>query len=180
MSILDQIENHGIEIKVITGDNELVTQKICRDVGLEIKGVLLGKDINGWTDNVLLAKIKKTTIFARFSPDQKSRVITILRNNGNVVGYLGDGINDAPSLKAADVGISVNNAVDIAKESADIILTKKSLQPIIEGVIEGRRAFGNTMKYIMMGLSSNFGNMFSVLGAIFSFHFYQCCQFKFY
>ncbi|MDO9399075.1 MAG: magnesium-translocating P-type ATPase [bacterium] len=165
--ILNQIEEHGIEVKVITGDNEFVTQKICYDVGLEVKGVLLGKEINGLTDNALFAKIKKTTIFARFSPDQKSRIITILRNNKNVVGYLGDGINDAPSLKAADVGISVNNAVDIAKESADIILTEKSLQPIIEGVIEGRRVFGNTMKYIMMGLSSNFGNMFSVLGAIF-------------
>ncbi|MFH1233968.1 MAG: magnesium-translocating P-type ATPase [Patescibacteria group bacterium] len=165
--VLYQIKKHGIEVKVITGDNELVSRKICNDVGLEIKGALLGKDIDDLTDNALLIKIKKTTIFSRFSPDQKSRIITILRNSGQVVGYLGDGINDAPSLKAADVGISVNNAVDVAKESADIILTKKNLQPIIEGVIEGRRAFGNSMKYIMMGLSSNFGNMFSVLGAIF-------------
>ena len=165
--ILEQIKKYGIEVKVITGDNELVSQKICCDVGLEVKGVLLGKDIDGLTDNALFIKIKKTTIFARFSPNQKSRIITILRNNKDVVGYLGDGINDALSLKAADIGISVDNAVDIAKEYADIILTKKNLQPIIEGVIEGRRAFGNTMKYIMMGLSSNFGNMFSVLGAIF-------------
>ncbi|PKL72535.1 magnesium-translocating P-type ATPase [Candidatus Kuenenbacteria bacterium HGW-Kuenenbacteria-1] len=165
--VLEQIKKYGIEVKVITGDNELVTQKICNDVELKIKGILLGSDIDGFSNGALLAKIKNTTIFARFSPDQKSRVINILRKNGDVIGYLGDGINDAPSLKAADVGISVNNAVDIAKESADIILTKKHLQPIIEGVIEGRRSFGNTMKYIMMGLSSNFGNMFSVLGAIF-------------
>ncbi|MEK7203346.1 MAG: magnesium-translocating P-type ATPase [Patescibacteria group bacterium] len=164
---LDQIKKYGIEVKVITGDNELITQKICQDVGLEIKGMLLGKDIDGLSDNALFIKIKKTTIFARFSPNQKSRIITVLRNNGNVTGYLGDGINDAPSLKAADVGISVNTAVDVAKESADLILTQKNLQPIIEAVIEGRRSFGNTMKYIMMGLSSNFGNMFSVLGAIF-------------
>lgn len=166
-NVLHQIQTHGIEIKIITGDNELVTQKICRDVGLEIKGTMLGSEIKSLTDDALSIRAEKTTIFARFSPDEKSRVIAALRSKGHVVGYLGDGINDAPSLKAADVGISVNNAVDIAKESADIILSHKHLKPIIEGIIEGRKAFGNTMKYIMMGLSSNFGNMFSVLGAIF-------------
>jgi Mg2+-importing ATPase len=166
-AVLQRLKNYGIEVKVITGDNELVTQKICNDVGLEVRGILLGKDIIDLSDEALAVRAQKTTIFARFSPDQKSRVIAALRSRGNVVGYMGDGINDAPSLKAADIGISVDNAVDIAKESADIILTKKHLNSIIDGVVEGRRSFGNTMKYIMMGLSSNFGNMFSVLAAIF-------------
>ena len=166
-AVLQRLKARGIEIKVISGDNELVTRKICRDVGLEVRGVLLGQDIDALTDDALAVRAQNTTVFARFSPDEKSRVITALRSRGHVVGYMGDGINDAPSLKAADVGISVDNAVDIAKESADIILTKKHLKPIIEGVIEGRRSFGNTMKYVMMGLSSNFGNMFSVLAAVF-------------
>lgn len=165
--VLVELENYGIEIKIITGDNELVTQKICRDIGLEVKGVLLGKDISTMTDDALRTRTRTTTIFARFSPDEKNRVIMALRADGHVVGYMGDGINDAPSLKTADVGISVDTAVDVAKESADIILTKKGLESIVSGVIEGRRSFGNTMKYIMMGLSSNFGNMFSVLGAVF-------------
>ena len=166
-AVLQRLKARGIEIKVISGDNELVTRKICRDVGLEVRGVLLGQDIDALTDDALAVRAQNTTVFARFSPDEKSRVIAALRSRGHVVGYMGDGINDAPSLKAADVGISVDNAVDIAKESADIILTKKHLKPIIEGVIEGRRSFGNTMKYVMMGLSSNFGNMFSVLAAVF-------------
>jgi Mg2+-importing ATPase len=165
--VLEEIKKQGVEIKVITGDNELIAQRICQDVGLQIKGVLLGREIKEMTDDVLRARVENTTIFARFSPEEKNRIITALRFNGHTVGYLGDGINDAPSLKAADVGISVDNAVDVAKESADIILTKKNLEPIINGIMEGRRAFGNTMKYIMMGLSSNFGNMFSVAGAIF-------------
>lgn len=164
--VLETLNQYGVEVKVITGDNELVTQKICKDIGMEVKGVLLGKDIRTLTDDALAVKAEHTTIFARFSPDEKNRIIMALRARGNVVGYLGDGINDAPSLKAADIGISVNNAVDVAKETADIILTKKHLKPLIDGIIEGRKAFGNTMKYIMMALSSNFGNMFSVLGAI--------------
>lgn len=165
--VLVELEQYGIEIKIITGDNELVTQKICHDIDLPIKGVLLGKDIATMTDDVLRARAEGTTIFARFTPDEKNRVITALRSGGHVVGYMGDGINDAPSLKTADVGISVNTAVDVAKESADIILTQKGLESIVSGVVEGRRSFGNTMKYIMMGLSSNFGNMFSVLGSVF-------------
>jgi Mg2+-importing ATPase len=165
--VLVKLEASGIEIKIITGDNELVAKKICTDVGLKIKGVILGEDINGLTDDALRVRAEHITIFARFSPDEKNRIITVLRNGGHVVGYLGDGINDAPSIKSADVGISVENAVDVAKESADIILTQKNLNSIVEGVGEGRRAFGNTMKYIMMGLSSNFGNMFSMTGAIF-------------
>jgi len=164
---LKSLQSYGVEIKVITGDNEFVTQKVCRDIGLNIKGMILGKEIASLTDDALGIRAEQTTIFARFSPDEKNRVITALRKRGHVVGYLGDGINDAPSLKTADVGISVDHAVDVAKEAADIILTKKHLGIIIAGVIEGRKSFGNTMKYILMGLSSNFGNMFSVLGAIF-------------
>lgn len=165
-AVLESLHEYGVEVKVITGDNELITQKICRDIGMEVKGVLLGKDIRTMTDDALSMKAEETTIFARFSPDEKNRIITALRARGHVVGYLGDGINDAPSLSAADIGISVENAVDVAKETADIILTRKHLKPIIDGIVEGRKAFGNTMKYIRMALSSNFGNMFSVLGAI--------------
>ncbi|MCX6714226.1 MAG: magnesium-translocating P-type ATPase [Candidatus Uhrbacteria bacterium] len=165
--VLVELEQYGIEVKIITGDNELVTKKVCTDIGLPMKGILLGKEISTMTDDALRVRAEETTIFARFSPDEKNRVIIALRSGGHVVGYMGDGINDAPSLKTADVGISVNTAVDVAKESADIILTQKGLESIVRGVIEGRRSFGNTMKYIMMGLSSNFGNMFSVLGAVF-------------
>jgi Mg2+-importing ATPase len=165
-SVLAELKTMGIEVKVITGDNELVTRKICSDVGLDIKGVLLGHEIDALTDDALKVVVEKTTIFARFSPDEKNRIIHALKSNGHVVGYLGDGINDSPSLLAADVGISVDNAVDVAKESADMILTHKSLRVLQDGVAEGRKTFGNTMKYIMMGISSNFGNMFSVLGAV--------------
>jgi Mg2+-importing ATPase len=164
--VLEILHEYGVEVKVITGDNELVAQKICNDIGMHVKGVLLGKDIHTLTDDALAVRAEQTTIFARFSPDEKNRIIIALRSRGHVVGYLGDGVNDAPSLKAADIGISVENAVDVAKETADIILTKKHLRPLVDGIIEGRKAFGNTMKYIMMALSSNFGNMFSVLGAI--------------
>ena len=164
--ILTDLEAMGIEVKVITGDNELVTQKICNDVGLPIKGIILGTEIAHMTTEALRAAVKGKTIFARCSPEEKNRIITALRARKHVVGYLGDGINDAPSLKAANIGISVNNAVDVAKESADMILTHKSLQELKDGVLEGRKTFGNTMKYIMMGISANFGNMFSVLGAV--------------
>jgi Mg2+-importing ATPase len=165
--VLRELQSHGIEIKVITGDNEIITQKICQDVGLEVKGVVLGNKISKLTDDALAIIAERNTIFARFSPDEKNRIINILRRQGHNVGYLGDGINDAPSLKSADVGISVESAADVAKETADIILTHKSLKVVVNGVQEGRRAFGNTMKYLMMGLSSNFGNMFSVIFAVF-------------
>ena len=164
--VIADLEKMGIEVKVITGDSELVTEKICKEVGLPLRGIMLGYDIDAMTDDALRVAVERTTIFARFSPDQKNRVILALKANGHVVGYMGDGINDAPSLKTADVGISVENAVDIAKESAEIILTHKSLRELLNGVLEGRKTFGNTMKYIMMGVSSNFGNMFSVLGAV--------------
>jgi Mg2+-importing ATPase len=163
---IDQLEDLGIEIKVITGDNELVAKKTCLEIGINVKGIMLGEEVHKLDDYALKYRVEEITIFARFSPDEKNRVITALRANDHVVGYIGDGINDAPSLKTADVGISVNNAVDVAKESAVIILTNKSLNILSEGVIEGRKVFGNTMKYIMMGLSSNFGNMFSAAGAV--------------
>ncbi|VVB59996.1 putative copper-exporting P-type ATPase A [uncultured archaeon] len=165
-SVIKELEGLGIEVKVITGDNELVTKKICDEVGLRVNGVMLGEQISRLTDSALRVKAQSTTLFAKCSPTDKSRVISALRSGGDVVGYLGDGINDAPSLKAADVGISVNNAVDVAKESADLVLTKKSLHDLKEGIIEGRKTFGNTMKYIMMALSSNFGTMFSATGAV--------------
>ncbi|HEY2383159.1 MAG TPA: magnesium-translocating P-type ATPase [Terriglobia bacterium] len=156
---------HGIAVKIITGDNEVVTRKICKYVELQIQGVLLGKEVEALSDAQLVDKAKTTNIFAKMSPIQKSRVIRALQGDGHTVGYLGDGINDAPALRDADVGISVDTAVDIAKESADIILLEKSLMVLEEGVLEGRRTFGNIIKYIKMTASSNFGNVFSVLAA---------------
>ncbi|PIT94889.1 magnesium-translocating P-type ATPase [Candidatus Falkowbacteria bacterium CG10_big_fil_rev_8_21_14_0_10_39_9] len=159
--------SHGIEMKIITGDSPLVAKKICEDLDIKLKGIITGDefDVNKLSHAEMLIKARANSIFARFSPMQKEKVIEVLRQGGSVVGYLGDGVNDAPSLKMADVGISVDNAVDVAKETADIILMKKGLQELMEGVLEGRKTFGNTMKYIMMGLSSNFGNMFSLIGA---------------
>lgn len=163
---LEHIEKLGIEIKILTGDNELLAQKICRDINLEITGVLTGKEIAEMNDVELGKAALKANIFARIDPSQKERVVLALKKSGRSVGYLGDGINDAPPLRAADVGISVNNAVDIAKDTADIILMKKSLEALRDGVIEGRKTFRNTIKYVLMGLSSNFGNMFSMMGAV--------------
>ncbi len=160
-----EFEKLGIELKIITGDNEILTEKICKDIKLEVKGIILGSEIDKMTDLELQRKALAATIFARINPEQKERIIINLKKAKQVVGYLGDGINDASALKAADVGISVNNAVDVAKDTADIILLKKSLLVLKDGVIEGRKTFHNTMKYIMMGLSSNFGNMFSMMGA---------------
>ena len=162
---IDMLRRHGVAVKVLTGDNEIVTRKVCRDVGLEVEHVVLGSDIAAMSDAELAEIVEKTAVFAKLSPDQKARVIKGLHTKGHVVGFLGDGINDGPALKAADVGISVDTAVDIAKESADIILLEKNLLVLEEGVIEGRKVFGNIVKYIKMGASSNFGNMFSVLGA---------------
>jgi P-type Mg2+ transporter len=157
------LREHGIAVKIITGDNEVVTRKICKEVGLPIEHAMLGKDVEKLSDAQLEEAAKPTTIFAKMSPVQKSRVIRALQSNGHTVGYLGDGINDAAALKDADVGISVDTAVDIAKESADIILLEKSLLVLEEAVVEGRRTFANIIKYIKMTASSNFGNVFSVL-----------------
>jgi len=155
----------GVAVKILTGDNDLVTRKVCEDVGIVVDRVALGAEIEAASEEELSALASTTTVFAKLSPAQKARVIDALRRNGHVVGYLGDGINDGPALLAADVGVSVDTAVDIAKESADIILLEKSLAVLGEGVLEGRRVFANIVKYIKMGASSNFGNMFSVLGA---------------
>jgi len=155
----------GVAVKILTGDNEVITRKICRDVGLASSEILLGARVETMTDEELAEAADHTTVFAKLTPAQKERIVGALHRKGHVVGFLGDGINDSPALKAADVGISVDSAVDIAKESADIILLEKSLMVLQEGVIEGRKIFGNITKYIKMGASSNFGNMFSVLGA---------------
>ncbi|MGD0329421.1 MAG: magnesium-translocating P-type ATPase [Nitrososphaeria archaeon] len=155
----------GVELKIVTGDNELVTKTTCEQLGFNITGVILGNDIAQLQNDALARVVEENNIFARVNPAQKDRVINALRTNGHVVGYMGDGINDAPSLKTADVSISVENAVDVAKESADLILLQPDLTVLDQGVLEGRKTFGNTMKYIMMGVSSNFGTMFSVAGA---------------
>jgi Mg2+-importing ATPase len=157
------LRDYGVAIKIITGDNEVVTRKICKEVGLAIENTMLGKDVESLSDSQLAEAAEHTTIFAKMSPLQKSRVIRALQSKGHTVGYLGDGINDAAALKDADVGISVDTAVDIAKESADIILLEKSLLVLEEAVIEGRKTFANIIKYIKMTASSNFGNVFSVL-----------------
>jgi len=157
------LRDYGVAIKIITGDNEVVTRKICKEVGLAIENSMLGKDVEALSDTELAEAAEHTTIFAKMSPLQKSRVIRALKSKGHTVGYLGDGINDAAALKDADVGISVDTAVDIAKESADIILLEKSLLVLEEAVIEGRKTFANIIKYIKMTASSNFGNVFSVL-----------------
>jgi Mg2+-importing ATPase len=159
------LQSHGIVVKVLTGDNELVTRKICGDVGLSVDNLLTGSQVAQMSDEELAVMAEKTTVFARLSPPDKRRIVLALQSKGHAVGFMGDGINDAPALRAADVGISVDSAVDIAKESADAILLEKSLMVLEEGVLEGRKVFANILKYIRMGASSNFGNMFSVLGA---------------
>lgn len=159
------LEKLGIALKILSGDNELVTKKICGDVGLDVRGMINGDEVEKMSDEELAMTVEKMTIFCRVNPLQKERIIMALQANKHIVGFLGDGINDAPALKAADVGISVNNAVGIAKETADIILLRKSLTVLQECVVEGRKTFGNIIKYIKMGASSNFGNMFSMTGA---------------
>lgn len=156
---------HGVAVKVLTGDNEIITRKICREVDLPVEHVVLGTDLAGMASEEFAQAVDRAQVFAKLSPTQKAAVIAALQKNGHVVGFLGDGINDGPALKAADVGISVDSAVDIAKETADIILLDKSLVVLDQGVTEGRKVFANVVKYIRMGASSNFGNMFSVLGA---------------
>ncbi|OCG42347.1 magnesium-translocating P-type ATPase [Gilliamella sp. Bif1-4] len=162
---ISALNAHGVGVKVLTGDNEIITIKVCREVGLEPGTPLLGTEIEKMDDDELKKQIEQHTIFAKLTPLQKSRIIRLLQDNGHTVGFLGDGINDAPALRDADVGISVDTATDIAKESADIILLEKSLRVLEEGVICGRETFGNIMKYLNMTASSNFGNIFSVLVA---------------
>jgi P-type Mg2+ transporter len=159
------LRQHGVTVKVLTGDNDLVTRKVCTEVGINAEKILLGRQVELMTDRELADSVEVIDVFARLSPSHKQRVVKALQKKRHVVGYVGDGINDAPALRAADVGISVDNAVDIAKESADMILLEKSLMILEEGVLEGRKVFVNILKYIRMGASSNFGNMFSVVGA---------------
>jgi len=162
---LKALAEHGVAVKVLTGDNERVTAKICREVGLERQGLLLGGDVERMSDAELAVAVETTNVFAKLTPSHKERIVRLLKANGHVVGFMGDGINDAPALRTADIGISVDSAVDIAKEAADIILLEKSLMVLEEGVLEGRRTFANMLKYIKMTASSNFGNVFSVLVA---------------
>ena len=162
---LEALRQHGVAVKILTGDNPLISRKVCKDVGLLPDPMLLGGDVEKMSDPELAEAAEKATLFARLSPAHKERVIRALRGKGHVVGFMGDGINDAPALRAADVGISVDTATDIAKESADLILLEKDLMVLEGGVTEGRKVFANILKYIRMGASSNFGNMFSVLGA---------------
>ena len=159
------LERSGVGIKIITGDNERVTQYVCTQLDIPIEGLLTGTELASLSEEALSARIEETNLFCRVNPSQKNRIILALKRRGHVVGYLGDGINDAPSLHTADVGISVDGAVDVAKDAADIILLEHDLEVVERGVREGRRTFGNIMKYIMMGTSSNFGNMFSMAGA---------------
>jgi len=158
------LKETGVELKIITGDNELVTRRVCEYLDFEIRGILLGNEIEQMHDDALARAVEEANVFCRVTPAQKNRIISALKANGHVVGFLGDGINDVPSLKNADVGISVDNAVDVAKETADIILLENDLRVLYKGVLEGRKTFGNIMKYVMMSISSNFGNMFSVAG----------------
>ena len=159
------LREHGVRTKILTGDNEKVTKTICNQVGLEVRNMLLGGDIEKMSDEELREVAEHTDVFAKLTPSQKSRVVAVLRENGHTVGFMGDGINDAAAMKVADIGISVDTAVDVAKESADIILLEKDLMVLESGIIEGRKTFANMIKYIKMTASSNFGNMFSVLGA---------------
>lgn len=162
---INALNNYGVGVKILTGDNEKVTKCICRQVGLSAEHILMGDDFDDMTDEELGKAAEKTTVFAKLSPSQKARVVRLLRENGHSVGYMGDGINDAAAMKASDVGISVDTAVDIAKESADVILLEKDLMVLEEGIVEGRKTYANMIKYIKMTASSNFGNMFSVLVA---------------
>lgn len=164
---LQKLRHLNVRIKVITGDNEIVTEKICREVGMNFSGIVTGDKLEGVTDTMMEEIVEKTDVFARVTPGQKLAIISAAKRKGHTVGFLGDGINDIPSLRNSDVGISVNTAIDVAKEASSIVLLHKSLDVIAEGIMEGRRTFTNTIKYILMGTSSNFGNMFSAAGASF-------------
>src|SRR6266568_3959959 len=168
---LEKLHSLNVQTKIITGDNEIITQRICREVGITFKEILLGAEIDRLSDGALLAKVNAVDIFARVTPEQKLRIIQTLQKHGHTVGYMGDGINDLPSLHSADVGISVNTAVDVAKDAAAVVLLRKSLDVIADGIMEGRKTFSNTIKYILMATSSNFGNMFSAAGASFFLSF---------
>jgi len=162
---LKRLHSLNVDVKILTGDNEIITAYICKEVGMPVEHILLGSQIEAMSETELAEAASVTSVFARLAPAHKEHIIRALQSKGHVMGFMGDGINDAPALKAADVGISVDSAVDIAKESSDIILLENSLLSLEQGVLEGRRVFGNIIKYIKMAASSNFGNMFSVVGA---------------
>jgi len=162
---LKALADHGVAVKILTGDNHLVTRKICKEVGLPTSGIVLGADVERMSEDELAATAEQNNVFARLTPAHKERIVRSLRSRGHVVGFMGDGINDASAIRAADIGISVDSAVDIAKEAADIILLEKSLLVLEHGVAEGRRTFANILKYVKMTASSNFGNVLSVLVA---------------
>ncbi|HEX9066439.1 MAG TPA: magnesium-translocating P-type ATPase [Streptosporangiaceae bacterium] len=162
---LARLARLGVRVKVVTGDNAAVAAKVCADLGLPVGGALTGADVDGMTDDDLAAAIETTTVFARVSPEHKARIVKLQRRTGEDVAFLGDGVNDALALHAADVGISVDSATDVAKDAADVILLEKDLDVLADGIVEGRRIFANTIKYVLMGTSSNFGNMFSAAGA---------------
>ena len=163
---LQALLRDGVTVKILTGDNELVTWHVCTQVGLEARQMCLGDEVDHLSDTALAAVAERTTVFARVSPAQKNRIILALKSRNHVVGFLGDGINDAPSLHTAEVGISVANAVDVAKDAADILLRERTLAVLHQGILEGHKAFANVMKCLLMGTSSNFGNMFSMAGAV--------------
>jgi Mg2+-importing ATPase len=163
--VLDQLRRDGVQVKIVSGDSDLVTRHVCDQVGLDGADIVLGDDIARMSDTALDHIVENANVFARVSPAQKTRILLALKHRGHVVGFMGDGINDAPSLHAADVGISVSTAVDVARDAADIILVEPGLRVLHNGIIEGRKAFGNVTKYLLMGTSSNFGNMFSMAGA---------------
>jgi Mg2+-importing ATPase len=165
ITAIKSLHEHGVNVKVLTGDNDIVAKKVCRDVGIEVAHVVLGSDIDNFSDEQMKEEVEKTNLFAKLNPMQKSRIIETLQANGHTVGFMGDGINDAPALRKADVGISVDTAADITKDASSIILLEKSLNVLEDGVIEGRKVFSNMMKYIKITMSSNFGNVFSILVA---------------
>ena len=162
-SVLNELKEHGVEVKILTGDNVNATLAICNEVGLKVKNIILGSEIDNYNDKQLAQLVEDTNVFARLNPMQKERVVKTLKGNSHVVGFMGDGVNDAPSLHSADVGISVDKATDIAKEASDIIILEKNLQVIYDGIIEGRKVYGNVIKYMKMALSGDFGDVFSIM-----------------
>ena len=162
-SAINALKDYGVNVKILTGDNDKVTAAVCKQVGIKVNNLLLGSDVEEMDDELLREAVEETNVFAKLSPAQKTKVVAALRANGHIVGFMGDGINDAAAMSEADVGISVDTAVDIAKESANIILLEKDLMVLEDGVIEGRKIYANIIKYIKMTASSNFGNIFSVL-----------------
>jgi Mg2+-importing ATPase len=165
MEAIEKLRQLNVAVKILTGDNDVITRRICGQVNLPVEHVVLGSELDAMTPEQLSKAVEENAVFAKLSPAHKELIIAALRQNNHVVGFMGDGINDAPALKTADVGISVDSAVDIAKESSDIILLENNLLILQQGVLEGRKVFGNIIKYIKMAASSNFGNMFSVVGA---------------